>query len=153
MPINNLGLRNLKKSSLEQVPDRMILKWILIKYLERECTKLMWSFKSCSVECSVFFLAVIEVSKGHSAFIFNASEFMCVKVGFSGRAVWAHRVPFTMENLFISWGTINPNSVYFGRDHEMTVPEERPTSRSWQMVTQPHELSVGVCRDSDWHCH
>jgi len=38
MPINNLGLGNLMKSSLEQVEvaDRLILKWILIKYFERD---------------------------------------------------------------------------------------------------------------------
>lgn len=155
MVINNLGLGNLMKSRLEQVEvaDRIILKWILVKYIERECTKLMESFKFCWLESYVVFLVVLEVSKGRSAFIFKASEFLCIKEGFIGRAVWAHKVPLTMDNLFIIWGTINLCSVYFGRDHEVTGPEERPTSRSWQMVTQPHELSVGVCRDSDWHCH
>ena len=155
MPINNLGLGNLLKSGLEQVEvaDRIILKFVLLKYFEIGRYNLMWTSKSCWMECSVVFLAVLDGSKGRSAFIFKVSGFVCVKVGFSGRAVWAHRVPFTMDNLFIGWGTINLCSVYFGRDHAVTGPEERPASRSWQMVTQPHELSVGVCRDSDWHCH
>ena len=47
-------------------------------------------------------ITVLDVSNDPCTFIFKASESVCVKVGFSGRAVSEHKVPFTMDNLFTS---------------------------------------------------